>query len=204
MCSTPMQLSARLLIGVAAIAAAGVARATITYGNMGEGLYHTTTGGQSIFTPNGYQFTATASGTLSEIDMGLNGGGSFSLALYLDNSGTIGALEWTSPTLTNVPNSGIGAPSFAIPVSGGPDINAGSTYWLVGSNGAPDAADNLPLWAPNTTGAAGLWYSLENGIASYQATAAIGAFQVNVAPEPSTLILATLGALTLLAYRRRR
>jgi hypothetical protein len=39
---------------------------------------------------------ATASGNLSEIDMGLNGGGSFSLVLYLDSAGAIGPLEWSS------------------------------------------------------------------------------------------------------------
>src|SRR3954464_15527745 len=59
-----------------------------TYGNFGQ-----TIGGQFI---NGYKFTSSAAGQLSEVDVGIGGAGTFDLTLYNDNAGVLGTSIWST------------------------------------------------------------------------------------------------------------
>jgi hypothetical protein len=144
-----------------------------SYGNFGQSI-----GGQFV---NGYQFTSTAAGLVSEIDVGIGGSGTFNLTLYADNSGVLGASLWNT---SNIP-VGLGSPNPAV-ISGisGPSLSVNQKYWLVASGPA-----NTAYWSPNTIGVTGTQYHHDSGSDFYSANTQLGAFAVKVVPEPASMSL---------------
>jgi len=151
-----------------------------TYGNFGQ-----TIGGTFV---NGYQFTSTAAGSITEINVGIGGSGTFNLALYSDNSNVLGTSLWST---SNVP-VGTGSPNPAqINVVAGPSLELGEAYWLVASGPTASA-----FWSPNTTSASGRWYHQDSNGSFYLNNTNLGAISVTVlaVPEPGAIFLFILAA----------
>lgn len=80
-------------------------------------------------------------------------------------------------------------------------LQAGEQYWLVASAPLPTVAQ----WMFNGVGDTGPVMLRENGGSWSPAPSALrGAFRVDVVPEPATLCMMALGAITLLRRRRAR
>jgi hypothetical protein len=160
-----------------------------TYGSSGVSV-----GGQFI---NGYKFTSAATGSVSEIAMGIGGTGTFNLNLYTDNANTLGSSIWSA---SNIPVGSSSPNSAVINVVGGPALATGQNYWLVASGPA-----NSANWFNNSIGAIGTWYHHDSG-SDFYVSNSLGAFSVSVVPEPASalLLFAGLALVSPLLHQRGR
>lgn len=194
------------------------ASAGVIYSNLTPTHTYNAGGGLTIDTTHdvAQAFVAGASGNLSTIEVAVKANPNFvtstlfHMVLVSNNSGAPGSV------IEDLGNVAVTASSFsdnsylAVGVSSAhPLLTAGTTYW-VEALGLPPSPPSFPgsqaYWASNATGDSTHPNSRFNGGAwSWPGTSA-GALQVNSAPvpEPSMLSLATLGAIALLDYRRRR
>jgi hypothetical protein len=161
-----------------------------SYGSSGVSV-----GGQFI---NGYKFISAATGTVSEIDVGIGGTGTFNLNLYTDNANTLGSSIWSA---SNIPVGSSSPNPAVINVVGGPTISTGQNYWLVASG-----PSNTANWFNNSIGATGTWYHHDSG-SDFYVNNSLGAFSVSVVPEPTTLGLLFVGptaiSLSIRSHSRR-
>jgi hypothetical protein len=128
--------------------------------------------------------------------------GDFTLALYADNSGTLGSL------LETIPHGAYGTgPQFNGNLVTGTSsthtpLVAGTRYWVVATTSSDFATDFDGYWSENTTGdtAPSLFF---NGSA-WQSGFSHLALRVTAVPEPASLALLGVGGAAALARRRRR
>lgn len=196
-----------------AAAAIGAQAQVVAFSSYGAGMTWSDSG-WSITGPastigwyvDGSQFVAQASGALHSIDIPLahyQGTGNAMIArLYeSDSAGEIGTLieSWTFVNVA--PFSSQGASYHRASLTGAP-ISAGTAYWMTVW---PDAPDVEGVWMFNPVGMTLPFASSQNGGVSWQYTSVngVGAFQINVVPEPASLtVIAT--AIGAMALRRRK
>jgi hypothetical protein len=134
----------------------------------------------------------------------------FAVSIYDDSSGTPGALEETTNISGNANETFLqtdlsGNPTYSYSAAVTPfSAAAGTQYWL---SIVPSTNGEFPQWGWETgTGGDGSGYQVFDGngspIFNDLAFSLLGSPNSAV-PEPSTLILATLGALGVIGYSRR-
>jgi hypothetical protein len=191
------------------------ARGGIVFSDFGPGdTYNNTIGGYSIGGASGAfgqvdiqgaTFTAGLTGTLSEIDVPFNNQGwpgLFNLGLYAnDGTGKVGALlEWFQNVGPATTSSGI----FSVSSSLHPLLTTGDAYWLIATPADPSTA---VYWNENSIPTYGTMYTDINGSVAYLTGQLLPAFRVIAAtsvPEPSSLLLLSVGGLALVGARSRR
>jgi hypothetical protein len=177
---------------------------TIAYTNFGLGHSYNTSTGLTIDSrfSQGGQFTATASGALSEIIAALVWFNSqpahtdFTLSLYADSSNTLGALLGSYGGVAGAD----GTVADILTPSSGVTITSGQKYWLVASS------PNEDVWASNDQGATAINYYHDSAFDQtlYFPGNTLPAFEVYVAvPEPSTLALVSVAAAAAVLVMRR-
>lgn len=150
----------------------------------------------------GMQFTSAETGEITwiRIAMGLVvGTNEFTLNLHSDDSDTLGGLLGSWTVNDEMLSFGDLNPPIEIAVSG-PTLTTGAKYWLVASV----LDDTWAAWNQNDTDAFGLRYMSLNGTESYNSGSRLGAFAVEVVPEPATLLAVGAGLAALAARRRRK
>lgn len=180
---------------------------SVTFTDLGSGgSYNGTSSAYSVLgvnntaLPGAYQsvadpFTASISGTLSQIDLGLghvSGTNSAVVSIYTDVSNNLGTLVF-SGTVFNQPAFDSSSTILATLSATAGILVAGDDYYLVVAPGAADTAD---AWNFNNTGATGtILFDNGSGFNDSQPDT-LQAFDVRVnattVPEPSSWL--TLGA----------
>lgn len=148
------------------------------------------------------QFTAMASGSISQIDIGISyvaGVNSFYAALFTDNGGLPGSELGRWDNLSS--SQPVGGCCGLVTITGisGINLTAGDTYFLV--LGPMDVSDtSFLIWNLNNQDVQGLdLYSTDGGTTwGSNGTQTIGAFDIiggggGTTPEPSSLILLGTG-----------
>ncbi len=159
---------------------------------------------QSVADP----FTAAASGTLSQIDLGLfSASGSTNpvdVSVYTDVNNALGALVF-STSISKEPLYGSNALTTIVAGSG--NLTAGDNYFLLLSAGTPDTVAG---WADNNVGARGPLLIGSFGGYTWLSNQKLSAFDVKVnaatVPEPSSWLMVGAEALCLVSvvlWKRR-
>jgi hypothetical protein len=152
------------------------------------------------------EFTAGASGSVSEIDIAISkvvGDGGGTAALYTVANGLPGTLLGSWDFIAHQ-NAGDCCAFETINVNGGPQLTLGTDYFMVLSG------DNITwdTWNQNTTGATGLdLYSTDNGNTwNNNGISTLGTFRIEATtvPEPGTLVMLGSGIVAAAAGLRRK
>jgi hypothetical protein len=209
----------KILLVVAVLTGTSSLQADIIYSSFGTGsdpLYITgsgafvTSGGTDYSTA--FEFTATSNLYLTQIDFvaTLNSGdNSISATLYADDGLAIdnstaapGTLLYTTGTLTNQLD-GLGNPvEIQAPVSGGPLLVAGDSYWLSLDG---DTSSSI-TWNYNGDYTGGQATTFDGTNWQVPSGRVLGAFELDgtSVPEPASIFLLFPGMAGLAALHRRR
>ena len=194
---------------LAAFALAAASPAVIAFSSFGPGDSYnagslTVITGPDLTTPQrkGYQFSSTATGALDSIRFPLrwlSGDTNLHWAIHEDNADTMGAVLASGDFVNSSTTSVIVVQDWT---GSTPVLNAGSVYWL-------------EMWG-DLNGSHG-WHLNDQGLTTtlalsndhgqnfdYLQDRPTTAFEVNVVPEPATLIALGLGAAALARRRRRK
>ena len=148
------------------------------------------------------QFTSADSGMLTHIVVGagyISGTNNVSVALFSDNSNTVGSLmaAWGVNSL-----GAFGGVNPVIDLTNNSPaltLSSGTKYWVMMY---PPFPDTWAAWNKNTTGAVGsMAFSTNNGATYGYFSDTLTSLRVETVPEPATMAVLGLGAL---ALRRRR
>jgi hypothetical protein len=208
-----MRITARVILAMLAMLWFGHASlaSTVVYDNIGPNYsYEGKPGfvvGNAGF-PNTYAFAGnfhpSSSGTFDELWLTMYSNypsDPLTLSLTTDNSGLPGSVLW-SETITN--QLGTYDTVLNLDHLNGPQLVAGSCYWLT-AEGTSTPFHEV-TWSFNGIGETSNMAYTENGgpWLIYSVNYATPGMKVGVVPEPSTIILLGIAAISLLAYRRRR
>lgn len=205
-----MNSQLRVVPAILFAAIAATSQSIVAYSNFGPDHAYAISGGWTVSGPTSgfptqivaFQFTAQASGLLESvlIPMGHVGGTNIGRVILYNDSGlnTVGdpRVQWTT-TLAE-----LGQPDLlTLPYTGSTQLLvAGTKYWL-GTHYVVD--DTWDAWNETTVTDAQLCGFSYNGgdDYSYGMQLPAGAFEVNVVPEPATMVALALG---IGALRKRR
>lgn len=166
------------------------------------------------FTPAN-EFTSLASGSVSQIDLGIGYVSGFLNQFYaavytVNGSGLPGTELWSQSNLTSSTEFGQCCGLVSITGITGLDLTAGQSYFLV--LGPENISNNAYLaWNYNSTGATGTeLYSTDGGQTwNSNGTQTIGAFDIlggssGTVPEPSSLLLLGTGLVGAFSTMRKK
>lgn len=149
------------------------------------------------------QFRASESGQISfvRVAAGLaTGTNAITVNIYADaGDNQVGRFLGGATARDVLPFFGQGSGVVSVRFAGGPVLSEGLNYWV---EVAPGDFDTYLFWNLNSTGDRGFVSTLFEGTRSYRSDLTKGAMEVQVVPEPATLLV--LGAGALMAFRRRR
>jgi|SRR6516225_2761162 hypothetical protein len=194
--------------------AASTSRADMMFSDLGPDYTFNGTGARSVdgvgtglYQTVAAEFTAAISGSVGQIDLGLDNFSAPSLGVTVSVwtvNGNVPGMQLASWTLQNIPNIKAINPSNQVTsLTGltGPQLTAGVMYFL---SVAP--ADNTTLagWNDNITNTVGQVY-LQNASGNSLGSGALPAFDVQTVPLPAAtwLLLSGLGALAVLGRFQR-
>jgi len=218
-------LSKKLLwsITVLAIALCVPAMAQTTFFNdlgSGSNVYNCCTGwtisgtgtvGTSFTAAN--LFTALASGSVSQIDLGVGyvtGTNTFYASVWTDSGGLPGSQIWRTDNLSSSQSFGGCCGLVTITGISGLTLTAGQQYFVI--LGPENLSDTTwEAWNLNSTGAMGLDLYSTNGGQNWTSNGqqSIGAFDIlggttNTVPEPSSLLLLGTGLVGAFSTLRKK
>lgn len=201
----------RISIVGSGLAICALAPAQIIFNNFGASDAYDTGSGWTISGPSsapgffaqGFAFTAGITAQVATITVGMlhvADTNSYQMQLWTDSAGIPGTLlgTWSSPAGV----VGTNPPPFVINVVAGPNVTAGSTYWLT----ATALNATFGFWGNNVTASTGPRALMQTpgGTWSNQGNSNMGAFRIAAAvPEPVSSLVLGSGLLLALARRRR-